>query len=647
MIIEHNSHDLLYRIPHGAVKTGTKITLRLSIESGSIPEKVECILNNTALSMHYSFHINSTRVYECEFSSPDSEGLIFYYFYCECEGNKAYYGNNSLSLGGIGEERENIPESLYQITVYDKDFKTPDWAKRAVFYQIFPDRFCREGNTPFHGIKREWDCEPFYKKEQFGGSYLSNDFFGGNFKGIIKKLGYLKDLGISAIYLNPIFKSPSNHRYDTSSYEIPDETLGTIEDFKELTERASSLGIKIILDGVFSHTGADSVYFNKFGTFNSLGAYQSKDSPYYNWYSFYEFPEKYESWWGFDTLPNVREMEESYLSFIMGENGIAQKWLRLGASGWRLDVADELPDEFIEKLRTAIKKENKNSFLIGEVWEDASKKESYGKKRRFLWGKSLDSVMNYVFRSAVLDYLTSENSSLFLKRLSSLYENYPKESLYCALNLISSHDVPRALTPLSGAPDFRTLDRIAQHDYVIDENSLCLARKRMCLAFTLQLTLPGAPSVYYGDEIGLTGYADPFNRAPFPEDKKDDFLFGHLKKLIALRNNNPCLQTGDFTPLFYKDAIVCYMRSISGGTDMFGNKCTNGSILVIINSSSAENGIELDLGRFHVDTLCDMLTGETFIYKDKATFSMPPFSQRVLHLERNDNECIKIQNTQK
>lgn len=647
MFLEHNSHDLLYRTPHGAVKTGTKITLRLSIESASIPEKVECILNNTAISMHYAFHINSTRIYECEFYSPDEEGLVFYYFYCECDENKLYYGNNSLCLGGIGEAKESTPEFLYQITVYDKDFKTPDWAKRAVFYQIFPDRFCREGDTPFHGIKREWNSEPFYKKEQFGGEYLSNDFFGGNFKGIKKKLGYLKDLGINAIYLNPIFKSPSNHRYNTSDYEIPDETLGTTDDFKELTKTASSLGIKIILDGVFSHTGADSVYFNKYDTFDSLGAYQSKDSPYYSWYNFYEFPYKYESWWGFDTLPNVRELDESYLSFILGENGIAQKWLRLGAFGWRLDVADELPDEFIEKMRTAIKKENKDSFLLGEVWEDASKKESYGKKRRFLLGKSLDSVMNYVFRSAVLDYLTLEDSSLFLKRISSLYENYPKEALYCALNLISSHDVPRALTPLSGAPDFRTIDRNAQHDYVIDENSLHLARKRMRLAFTLQMTLPGAPSVYYGDEVGLSGYADPFNRAPFPEDKKDDFLFSHLKKLIAIRNSTPCLQTGDFNPIFYKNSIICFMRSISGDTDIFGNKCTNGSVLVIINSSSFEDTIELDLGRFHVHSLYDMLTEEAFIYKDKITFNMPPFSQRVLHLERNENECIKIQSTQK
>lgn len=646
MFLEHNSHDSLYRSPHGAVKTDTKITLRLSIESASIPEKVECILNNTSISMHYAFHINSTRVYECEFVTPDKEGLIFYYFYCECDGNKAYYGNNSLALGGVGEEKDSIPDSLYQITVYDKSFKTPDWAKRAVFYQIFPDRFCRDGDTPFHGIKRKWTDEPFYKAEQFGGKYLSNDFFGGNFKGIIKKLSYLKDLGISAIYLNPIFKSASNHRYDTSDYEFPDETLGTIDDFKELTKKASSLGIKIILDGVFSHTGADSVYFNKFATFDSLGAYQSKESPYYSWYNFYEFPEKYESWWGFDTLPNVNELSESYLSFILGENGISQKWLRLGASGWRLDVADELPDEFIEKLRGAIKKENKDSFLIGEVWEDASKKESYGKRRRFLWGKSLDSVMNYVFRNAVLDYLTSENAALFIKRISSLYENYPKEALYCALNLISSHDVPRALTHLSGAPDFRTMDRNAQHDYVIDENSLSLARKRMRLAFTLQMTLPGAPSVYYGDEVGLTGYADPFNRAPFPENKKDDYLFSHLKKLIALRNNNACLQTGDFTPLFYKNGIVCFIRSISEGADIFENKCTNGSVLVIINSSSFNDEIELDLGRFHVRSLHDMITEETFIYTDKITFKMPPHSERVLRLERNDDKCIKIQSIQ-
>ena len=646
MVLEHNSSKSLYRSPHGACKTEEKVTLRLCVESVSIPQRVVCVIGENQIDMHYLFDMNSNRVYECSIELPENGCLLFYYFFCECDGEKMYYGNNSLFLGGLGEMKADIPKSRFQITVYDKNFTTPTWAKNAIIYQIFPDRFYRKGETPFHGIKRSWDEEPFYKEEQFGGTYLSNDFFGGTFSGVLEKLDFLCDLGINAIYLNPIFKAFSNHRYDTSSYEETDETLGTKEDFIRLCDSAKKKGIKIILDGVFSHTGADSVYFNKFGTYSSKGAFQSKKSPYYSWYTFYDYPHKYECWWGFDTLPNVNELDKNYLDYILeNDNSIIKRWLRFGACGWRLDVCDELPDEFLEKLRREAKKEKEDALIIGEVWEDASHKESYGMLRPYLLGKSLDSVMNYVFREAVLDFLVSENAQLFAMRIESLYENYPKESFYCAMNLISSHDVPRAITVLSGAPDFRCMDRRTQHDYKISEEALSLAKKRMMLATTIQMTMPGTPSIYYGDEIGLYGYADPFNRAPYPWGKGDKELLEHTKKVTHLRQREDCLRTGDYTTLYYTSAVMCYMRSIEKSTDIFGNNCTDGSIIVIINSSKTENALELDLERFSPDCLTDVFTSEKYLYNGKITLPLAPVSARVLRLERNGGKCTKIQST--
>ena len=284
--IEHHSGKLFYRAPFGACHTDTKITIRLSVESYSFPEKVCCIIDNAEIPMQYIFETNGNRIFECEIETPASPRLLFYCFYVYADGIEMYYGNNSRHMGGLGEEYDSMPGSLYQITVYDKNFTTPDWMKNAIVYQIFPDRFYRGKETPFHGIKREWSDEPFYRPDQFGGEYLSNDFFGGNFDGIKKKLPYLAELGITAIYLNPISKAFSNHRYDTGDYEIPDELLGSVEDFEEFTKEAEKLGIRIILDGVFSHTGADSRYFNKDGNYDSVGAYQSKESPYYTWYNF-------------------------------------------------------------------------------------------------------------------------------------------------------------------------------------------------------------------------------------------------------------------------------------------------------------------------------------------------------------------------
>lgn len=645
MRIEHDSAEIIYRTPFGACPADSPVTLRVAVESFSVPDKVLCIIGNREIKMHYAFKANGSRMYETTVYMPSESGLVFYCFKVCADGEEVFYGNNSLSLGGIGEISTNMPERLYQITVYDKSYNTPDWMKDAVVYQIFPDRFFRGKNTPFHGIRRSWGEEPFYRADQFGGEYLSNDFFGGNFDGIEKKLPYLSSLGITAIYLNPISKAFSNHRYDTGDYENPDELLGSVEDFKSLAREAKKYNIRIILDGVFSHTGADSKYFNKHGNYDSTGASQSKDSPYYSWYNFTHFPDKYDSWWGFETLPNVNELDESFINYIAeGNDSIIKKWLRRGADGFRLDVADELPDEFIKRFRTALKKADPDALLIGEVWEDASNKISYGEKRGFLLGQELDSVMNYVFRQAVLDYLTGKDAGLFSMRLHSLTENYPPQSLYSAMNLLSSHDVPRALTVLSDAPDFRTLSRQQQHDYMIPHEKAELAKRRMVLATALQMTLPGAPTVYYGDEMEMSGYADPFNRAPMDWEHGESEIFRQIKMFAKLRNENQILRTGYYTSLYSSDGVFCYMRSQKDGKDVFGRKCDGENVIIIVNAEDSSRNISLDLSSFNVEKIKDTLSGEDVCLKENLSMELCPLSYRILTLERKKNICTKIQN---
>lgn len=632
LYIEHNSGNLTYRTPFGACSVNTEITLRIFAENTPCYKDVFCVLEECEIPMHFAYEKDNGCMFECTFSAPQKPQLLFYYFRVVLPYETVYYGNNSLRLGGLGESYNTIPESRFQITVYGENYASPDWVKNAVIYQIFPDRFNRAGDTPFHGIKREWGEEPFYRPDQFGGEYLSNDFFGGNFDGIREKLPYLKDLGITAIYLNPIGKAFSNHRYDTGDYEIPDETLGTVKDFEKLSKEAKKLGIRIILDGVFSHTGADSKYFNKYGNFDGIGAYQSEKSPYFSWYNFTKFPEKYESWWGFDTLPNVNELDGNFTKFIAsGKDSVIRKWLRRGASGLRLDVADELPDGFIKILRDAIKDENPDAYLVGEVWEDASNKVSYGEQRAFLLGAELDSVMNYVFREAVLSFLTGGDARLFSMRLHSLMENYPAQSLYSAMNLISSHDVPRALTVLSDSPDFRTLTRQAQHDFVIPEDKKELAKRRMVLAIALQMTLPGAPTVYYGDENEMFGYADPFNRACMDFSHGESEIFRQMRLFANLRGKIDTLRTGFYTLLYAENGVIAYMRSLDGGKDRFGKRCSGENVVTIINSHDEWRRIDLDLGAEIKDTL----SGEVISRDGRIALDLAPLSYRLFTPERN------------
>ena len=381
MKLFHNSQDIQYRSPFGAVKTGTEVTLRLSVEDAKA-DAVWLRLFRHGQEEKIPMKCQKDGCYAATLSAGEDPCLLWYDFVVELEGRCFYYSNSEDSLGGIGVMTEVPAANSYQITVYDKSYQTPEWFRGKVMYQIFPDRFCRgkkgvdlsrkQGNYQLH---EDWYAPPAQNRHPYEDGPAYNDFYGGNISGIIEKLPYLKEMGVGVIYLNPIFEAYSNHRYDTGNYKRIDPVLGEEEDFRELCQKAEELGIRIILDGVFSHTGADSIYFNKYGTYGAgQGAFQSWDSPYRNWYQFTDYP-NYQSWWGCSNLPNVNEMEDSYLNYILrDEDAVIKKWIRAGASGWRLDVADELPDEFIKILRKELKQTNPDSVLIGEVWEDASNK---------------------------------------------------------------------------------------------------------------------------------------------------------------------------------------------------------------------------------------------------------------------------------
>ena len=496
-------------------------------------------------------------------------GLYFYSFEIEGEG---VVSCNDLETG------ELMPsENMFLLTVSSKDYQTPDWFKGGILYQIFPDRFYRDGSMPdiIGRIQRNnWGETPYFRPNEKG-KVLNNDFFGGSFKGIEKKLPYLASLGITTIYLNPIFEAASNHRYDTSDYMKVDAMLGTEDDFSSLISSAEKYNIKLILDGVFNHTGDDSVYFNKYGKYPSVGAYQSKDSPYYSWYNFQEHPDKYGSWWGIDILPETNEESESYQNFIFGNDGVLKHWLRFGIGGYRLDVADELPDFFLKKLRQSVKEENPDAIIIGEVWEDASNKIAYSKRREYLQGYELDSVMNYPLKDAIIYYLQSGDAKAVLRTIRVLINHYPKETVDCLMNLLGTHDTARILTVIGGIYCNNKEEMALPSAYLSEENKQ-IAIKKLKIGAVLQYTLPGVPCLYYGDENAAEGHIDPFCRRCFDWDNLNTDLIDFYKKLGMIRNRfKPILKNGNFENIYTNDGLMFFKR--------FNE---HGSIYIFVNNST-------------------------------------------------------------
>jgi cyclomaltodextrinase len=634
MIIEHDSRNSFYRFPFGAVPCLSTVVLRLFVKIEDIPRKISLVytFNNkpVSLTMYYINSIAQGSLYETMLTVPETPGLLWYYFIIETNTKTYYYGNNSNKYGGLGALYQDIPPS-YQITVYKKEYKTPDWFKNAIIYQIFPDRFYKGSMDSFAAgrddiLTRKWGEIPYYKKEQFGEEYKSNDFFGGNLTGIIEKLPYLCDLGITAIYLNPIFQAYSNHKYDVGDYEVVDPMFGSNELFQKLCNEASKYGIKIILDGVFSHTGSDSKYFNKEGTYSTTGAFQSKDSPYYSWYSFIDYPDNYECWWGIKTLPQTNETETTFMEYILtSPDSIVKKWLAWGAAGWRLDVADELPPEFIKILRREIKAFDPEAVIIGEVWEDASNKISYGQQREYILGEELDSVTNYPLRNALIDFACGHiDAYTFGMRIMSLYENYPKEAFYSLMNFLSTHDVERIITMLGDAPPEHTLSPDEKAEFILSKEKFELAKSRLKNLVLLQMTMPGVPCIYYGDEAGMQGYGDPFNRKPFPWGKEDKEIKAIYKEMIDLRKKQLILVNGEFEILYMYSSCFSFARY---------NK--EKMILVAVNmSTKQEIFTRLDLARFCPSHAQDLKTKIKIpIIDGIIIFDLPPLEFRVIKVD--------------
>ena len=481
-------------------------------------------------------------------------GLYFYYIIAD---GKIYIPSQNLNA--------TISDCLnngYQLLVFDCNYQTPSWLKGGLIYQIFPDRFYRVGDKlslPNGKTARNWGEKPYYKPNEKG-KILNNDFFGGNFKGIESKAEYLKELGVTAVYLNPITKSFSNHRYDTANYLEIDEILGTEEDFKSLCNTLHGLGIKVILDGVFNHTGDDSIYFNKYSTYDTLGAYQGEKSKYYNWYTFEKYPDKYTCWWGIDVLPTINKNSEEFEDFIAGEKGVIEKYLSLGADGYRLDVVDELPPRFFKKIRKAVKNSKQDGVVIGEVWEDATNKIAYDLRREYFLGQELDSVMNYPLKNAIIDFIKRKDAKILEEVVLTQINNYPKPALDMLMNILGTHDTARILTVLSDKEIPKTREETAKMEFSYAENKK--AFNLLKIATLLQFTLYGVPSVYYGDEIGTNGGKDPFNRTCFnwEFDEFNREVYGFYKQISAIRSNNACFKGGECKVIKAENGLFAFTR---------------------------------------------------------------------------------------
>ena len=582
-----DSRDPACKSPFGAVSCGTEVSFAVfcspeeEIIGGELRIFEEFAGKNRTVPLH-----TDGGAFRCVYTAPNEPELAWYGF------SLTRRSGGIVDLGG-----------RWQLTVYDGRGHTPEWFGSGVSYQIFPDRFCRSripdpaGMVGERTVHENWQDTPdFLPDEQ--GEIRNRDFFGGDLPGITGKLDYLKGLGVTTVYLNPIFAAASNHRYNTADYLAIDPMLGNEEDFQTLCREAHKRGMRILLDGVFNHTGSVSRYFNADGSYPDVGAAQSAQSPYYNWYHFSRWPTEYDAWWGIKTLPAVEENHPDYRDFIFGgRDSVVRHWLRCGADGWRLDVADELPDDFIAQLRCAMEEEKSDALLIGEVWEDGSNKIAYDRRRRYLLGSETHGLMNYPFRTAALQWLCGGDASDFRESMETLRENYPPDAYYSAMNFLSTHDTPRILTLLGGEPvpedkPGRAAARLSPAGYE-------LARRRLMVGAMLLYAFPGSPTVYYGDEAGVQGYEDPLNRRTYPWGQEDERLLAWYRKLGALRCSRPSLQQGG----------ISYPLAAGGGLAV--RRCCGSAVTVAVMNAGAES-LEVRLP-WSGTIATDAMTGQQFL----------------------------------
>ena len=593
-----DENDVFFRSPCGAVKVPGTLTLQIKLRRGVTENPRVCLYPDGGESretvMTYDHAIGNYDVYKIKLSF-DNTGLYWYHFLIDSN-----YGTTFT-----------VPEYAgggFQITVYKPEPVQPEWIWGGLIYHIFVDRFRNGGQLRlgYGAIHRaDWGGCPYFLPDEKGIVH-NRDFFGGDLYGIIEKLPYLEELGVTCLYLSPVFEADSNHKYDTGDFMKVDVAFGGDEALEELCKQAKTRGIRVILDGVFNHVGSDSMYFNRYGRYDSLGAYQSSRSPYRDWFTFND-DGTYETWWGIELLPAVNKENKQYKEFLCGKDGVIAHWMKKGISGWRLDVVDEVQDALLDPLCAAMRREKADVFITGEVWEDASHKISYDVRRRYFLGGQLDSVTNYPLKNAIIACVKDGDVLKLAETMATLCRNYPGHILDSLMNIVGTHDTMRILSVLSGAefPD----NKLAMSHFKLSDQELILAKKRLKLASALQFTLPGVPCVYYGDEAGMEGGADPFNRICYPWGQEDPELIKWYKTLAKLRKKHDCFKNGDYTLIEARDGLFAFTRGEG-----------NERILIAVNVSDTDktvtaSGFSFDLLRGEQTGVLKIKSGEAGIFR--------------------------------
>jgi len=594
--LRFNSRDLAHKRPFGAVPAGTQIEYAVTALPGV--EALTLVLERRRLEGNQEVleYIETGRVPMQKAAASgdgterwtanhrfDAVAIHGWWFEAVIAGKKYALQNNTDAIYWTREKGSNgvaavgempaLASSIrrFRQTVHQPGMAVPDWAPDIVYYYIFPERY-RNGNPRndprpgrdkyrAYGIEKhaDWLDRP-YKPGTGDGSdtHFNNDFFGGDLAGIIEKLDDIKDLGANTIYMTPVFQAASNHKYDTADFKRIDPAFGTNADFVRLTREAAKRGIRIIADTSLNHTGSDSLYFNRYGNYQSRGAFQNgrpdPKSPYFGWYRFdltqTEADRQYTGWVGVTDLPEIDKSSPAWRQFAYGaKDSVMKLWLDRGAAGWRMDVAPWVPDDFWREWRTAVKAHKPDALTVAETWFDASK---------YFLGDMFDSTMNYIFRNAVLDWAAGGKAQTLVVNLELMREAYPKPALFAAMNLLSTHDQARSLHHFGWS---------TEHGNLRDAAAETRAKQRLKLALLFQMSYPGAPTVYYGDEVGVTGGDDPYNRATYPWPDRggqpDLALRAEFKRLIALRHAHPVLRRGELlAPLHVDDHVVVLARRL-------------------------------------------------------------------------------------
>lgn len=541
----------------------------------------------------------TTELFPAEGCEDGYEGL-FYYEFLFLRGLDTLFTN---TYNNVDFELSGASGGRFRLLISDRRFSTPEWFRGRTMYHIFVDRFCRgKGEVTEREdavINPDWESGiPQYPKHN-GDRYSNNMFFGGNLWGVIEKLDYLSSLGVGVIYLSPIFKAYSNHKYDTGNYLEIDGMFGGEAAFDKLIEEAGKRDIKIILDGVFNHTGDDSIYFDRYGKYGGVGAYSDPSSPFVGWYKFKNYPSDYESWWGIDILPKLNHENQVCREYFVGRGGVVQKYIEKGIGGWRLDVADELSDEFLDGLRETAKSTNPEAVIIGEVWENAADKIAYGRRRRYFGGRQLDSVMNYPLKNGIVEYFRYGDASILGDTLKELYSSYPEDVCHSLMNILGTHDTERILTVLGAIADESVSGDGHSNDELATKRMNAaqreMAEKLLKMAAVIQYTVFGVPSVFYGDEVGTEGYHDPFCRKPFPWGREDTDLLSFYRRLGQIRRENTAFADGSFKITDVHGGFIAYSRENSSAT-----------LTIAVNRSENDEFLKLD------GDYVELISGETF-----------------------------------